>query len=281
MKGENIPSDFDWREIMKEPPPTGPPPPIGRDPNGVPARTAADDFVSNGRPIEAVRWWGSYFGDIAKPEPDPMATEEHGFAISFFADIPSNPSIPGSFSMPGQLLGTYILPKDEVEITGTDMLGWDGHNIVRYEARLEDAFLHHAIAGLSEPEAFYETAGVIYWISIAAWDGVTLDAAGNPIDTGEPVRQITVLPDGTVIEDHIWGWHTSPDSWNDVGVVGTLDMYNPPNYWDYHSWRPVVPVHGLDNFAFELLTSVPEPSGILSFVMGVIAFGLLRPRHSR
>ena len=103
-------------------------------------------------------------------------------------------------------MGTYVLPKEEVEITGTDMLGWDGHNVVRYEARLEDAFLHHAIAGLSEPEAFYETAGVIYWISIAAWDGVTLDANGNPIDAGTPVRQITTLPDGTAVAAQQGKW---------------------------------------------------------------------------
>ena len=121
-------------------------------------------------------------------------------------------------------------------------------------------------------------AGVIYWISIAAWDGVTLDANGKPIDTGEPVRQITTLPDGTVIEDHIWGWHSSPDAWNDKGVVGTVDMYNPPTYWDYHSWQPVQPVHGLDNFAFELLTRVPEPNGTIAVIFGIAWAGAWRRR---
>ncbi|QEG37635.1 DUF7901 domain-containing protein [Bythopirellula goksoeyrii] len=270
MKGENIPSEFDWREIMKQP--------ADRDPMGVPAITAADDFQSDGRPIEAIRWWGSYFGDLPYPEPEHIPPRELGFAISFFSDIPVDPSIPGSFSKPGQLLGTYKLPIEKVELTGTDMLGWDGHNIVKYEAKLEDAFLDHAIAGLSEPEAFYEVAGDIYWMSIAAWDGHRLLPDGTSVDSGEPVRKVTIDPlTGVVIDiDHLWGWHTSPDSWNDVGVTGTLDMYNPPTDWDYDNWRPFPPLHGDDNFAFELLTSIPEPSSLLLCMGLAICIALRR-----
>lgn len=53
--GFNIASDVDWQTLDKQP--SGSP---GPGPNWV----AADDFISDGRPITAVRWWGSYL-DLA------------------------------------------------------------------------------------------------------------------------------------------------------------------------------------------------------------------------
>ncbi|MEE9297060.1 MAG: S8 family serine peptidase [Phycisphaerae bacterium] len=54
--GEDYPSDLDWPDM---------------DPNQV----VADDFVSDGRPITAVRWWGS---NIFKTPPDPKLCDPEG-----------------------------------------------------------------------------------------------------------------------------------------------------------------------------------------------------------
>ena len=61
-----------------------------------PRAIVADDFLSDGRPITAVRWWGSSFppGYVAQP-PD-------GFVLSFFSDVPAGPT--NAYNRPGALL---------------------------------------------------------------------------------------------------------------------------------------------------------------------------------
>jgi hypothetical protein len=253
MKGENLGSDVDWRQIMF--PPTQ---------QIAPSWVIADDFRSDGRPINGVRWWGSYFN----PENQPMSqsdgtllpTIEDGFIISFFSDIPADPDGTGTpYSRPGALLGSYIADISKVMISPTEMIGWDDHAIWQYEVMLPDLHGDHLIPGLSEPVAFLEQEGVIYWISIAAENGHGIEeTTWLPFDTGEPVE-----------EQHFWGWHTSPDSFNDVAVMGDLQM--PGGEWLYGNWNPVDVAHGDNNMAFELLTVVPEPSSILMAGIGMVA----------
>ncbi|MCA9266451.1 MAG: hypothetical protein KDA60_21475, partial [Planctomycetales bacterium] len=160
--GENMPSDVDLRSLLDAP-------------NWV----IADDFRSDGRPILAIRWWGSYFN----PENEPLEREpgvfvprvEDAYIISFFKDIPANPDDPSSYSQPGELLGTYLAPHTVVSIEPTSLMGWDNHNVWEYEVSLDATFLDHAIPGLSEPDAFLEQAGEIYWISIVAENGKLID----------------------------------------------------------------------------------------------------------
>jgi hypothetical protein len=241
MTGENIPSDVDWRDIML-------PPAQQVAPNWV----LADDFISNGRPIHAVRWWGSYFNPANEPifqgNGKFVPVIEDGFAISFFKDIPADENPNGPFSQPGALLGSYFAPEAVVRVLPTDQIGWDGHRVWEYEMMLGDAHGDHLIPGTTEPDAFYETAGEIYWVSIVAENGHDVDP-----NTWQP------LPNTDPIEfQHYWGWHTSPDHFNDVAVMGDLQM--PGMSWVYENWMPIQPQHGQFDLAFEILT---DPTAVV------------------
>jgi hypothetical protein len=139
MHGGNRPSDVDWVTLMQ---PGGPAPP-----NWV----IADDFISDGRPILGIRWWGSYF-------PGFFHGFEDGYVLSFFSDVPAQPGPAGSFSRPGDLLGTYVAPFTAVRAVFTGLVGWDGHFIWEYEVKLADTCLEHAAANVATRTAFLRKA---------------------------------------------------------------------------------------------------------------------------
>lgn len=265
--GENVPSDIDWRQLMD--PPTAPP----FAPNWV----VADDFISDGRPITSVRWWGSYFSTAAQPvfnQDTGMfdAVIEEGYVISFHEDIPDpdGPTGPG-FSMPGALLGTYIAPEFAVYKRPTEYIGWDQHPVWEYVVDLEWTHLEHAIPGLSEPDAFLETAGTIYWISITAENGHEVF-----INPNDPSDWQFIPTQDPVEEEHFWGWHTSPERFNDVPVDGNIAMNGPD--WIYGPWNPINTFHGEGDMAFELLTPIPEPASLGLIIAGSAVMSMARRR---
>lgn len=261
MLGENIPSDVDWRLVMQG---TGP-----IQPNW----TIADDFPSQGLPIHTVRWWGSYFPDAAGVAPEPtfdpttgrfVATIEEGYILSFFRDIPAGTPGGAPFSMPGELLGTYLAPDMNVTITPTPLVGWDGHRVWEYAVDLKQAHLEHANTVYARPDAFHQIAGEIYWLSIVAENGhEVVPGTWQFTNNGDPIPQ-----------DHFWGWHTSPDAFLDVATMGNLIM--PGTEWQYINWQPIMPQHGLHDMAFELLT-IPTPGAMALF--GLAGLAMLRRRR--
>ncbi len=260
FSGENIPSDVDWRAIMDPNFPTPLPP------NWV----VADDFRSDGRPIVALRWWGSYFDPLHEPKENPTTGKnepviEDGFVISFFSDIP-DPDGPGpDFSKPGDLLGSYIT--SDVLTQPTDLIGWDDHRIWEYQVALRNTHPDHLAPGLAKPEAFLEQEGVIYWVSIIAQNGHELDEVDWTFrDNDDPV-----------LLEHYWGWHTSPDSFNDLAVMGDLVM--PDSEWIYQNWNPIEAQHFNHDMAFELLT--PEPSTMSLALLAIIGILFVRRRGQR
>ncbi len=231
--GENIHSDIDWR--------------LATTPNGD-RQAAADDFVSDGRPITGVRWWGSYFNPADQPQPDPMNQNlvppvEEGYVISFFASA-------AGAAGPGPLLGTYAAPADAVDIRPTGLLGWDQHPVWEYVVDLDQTLLEHASA-IAQPDAFLETANTEYWISIAAEDGHAIDVdAGKTTDTGDPIRTAPW-----------WGWHSTPEGValpvfvDDAPFAANVSM--DVDQWVYAPWAVAPQLHpdpNLNNLAFELLT---------------------------
>ncbi len=252
MLGENVPSDIDWRAVMQ-------PTPGSNAPNW----NVADDFRSDGRPITAVRWWGSYFDNAATLQP------EDGFVISFFSDIPADQN-PDGLSRPGELLGTYVAPIASVKKSPTSMIGWDMHDIWEYEVQLEWTHLEHA-SDIATPEEFLEKEDAIYWISITAENGHEIDmATWETFDTGEPVLPF-----------HYWGWHTSPDVFNDEPLMTMLTMPSATGEWVYGPWEPFERFHEAREMAFELLTPIPEPSTVTLALLGAaVGFGLWRRRRS-
>lgn len=233
-RGENIHSDIDWR--------------LATTPNGD-RQAAADDFISDGRPITGVRWWGSYFDREDQPRPDPMNQNlvppvEEGYVISFFESV-------AGAAGPGRLLGTYAAPANAVDIQPTNLVGWDQHPVWQYAVDLDQTLLEHA-SDIAQQDAFLERAETEYWISIAAEDGHAIDVeTGKTVDTGDEARL-----------EPWWGWHTTPQgvthpNFSDAAPFAANVLMNDDE-WVYAPWEVAPQLHsdpdGFNNFAFELLT---------------------------
>lgn len=264
--GENIPSDFDWRDVMHK-----------LSEQTVANAVIADDFRSDGRPIQGVRWWGSYPDHLLQPQRRAdgsfRAVTEDAFVISFFRDVP-DPDGPGpGFSRPGELVGTYVAPISHVKLQPTEIIGWDWKEVWEYKVHLEGLHADHLVPGLSEADQFLEKEGEIYWISIAAENGHFFDKENwKFFDNGDP--QFPDPSKDPQFLQHFWGWHTSPAAFNDSAVFGNLLM--PAEDWVYGYWSPVNAQHFDNNMAFELLT--PEPSTSVLLVVGLMVT-ILRKRR--
>jgi HYR domain len=230
--GVDRPSSFDWNLLGAA---------------GVSAQVQADDFLSDGRPITCVRWWGSYLNSN-------NPGFEDAFVLSFFNDIPLTPN--NQFSQPGQLLASYVAPLSSVTMVPTDIAGLDGQLIYEYRVDLKDTCLDHATSPLATATAFLERSNTIFWISISAEVGrqfaqVQLPS-GGVIWTNQPTSKTSRLP--------IWGWHTGPVNFNDVATQGALTMQGTD--WIFGNWGPNQDSNGEFDQAFELLTPVPSEKEI-------------------
>ena len=118
---------------------------------------------------------------------------------------------------------------------------------------------------------FY-VAGEIYWLSITAFNG----------------HELIISPTGDwMFEDlgddplliHWWGWHTSPNRFNDVATMSTFAM-GAAGEWDYLDWQPIDPDlgHGLTDMSFELLT-IPLPGAVWLFAPALAGLAMLGRRN--
>jgi len=107
----------------------------------------ADDFISNGLPIVAVRWWGSYLQAPYEESPVGFVVP---FDISFHASVPGPPPSPHPFSLP--LVGTPLSLQQV--LAQEHLVGLDASGNAVYEY---NAFL---------PTPFPEVAGTEYFIDI-------------------------------------------------------------------------------------------------------------------
>jgi len=213
--GEAIASNLDWTDSS---------------PNVV----VADDFVSDGRPITAVRWWGT---ELAPPLPD-------GWLISFHEPL----SAGGSAELP---LGLYFCDSTVVMANATVLTACDALSVVEYEVSLEDCCLIHATNDSrsplqpAQPDAFYEQLCFQYDIDIQAVVGHKFVGSGATC-TEESTGNSATVP--------FWGWHTTGiengklDAWQSTVSMSGSD-------WLYGPWTPASPMCSAPNMAFALLTN--------------------------
>ena len=174
----------------------------------------ADDWWCDGRPINAIRWWGSYvlYGDSAVVVPP---IRPSGFRLRWYLDIPA--SADGTMhSRPGPLLkenhvtlapyGTTLTSPDVVSETyvcsvplgflGLSQMPYPEENKFMYNVVLDDSWMEKNTLARD----YYEEpcSSNVYWISIEAKYDAPPTAAMYP-----------------------WGWETTPErfNWNDAAVA--------------------------------------------------------------
>jgi len=205
-----------------------------------------DDFQSDGRPIVGFHWWGSYLTDPTGQEWDTGQGAERlvSFEISFHQDCPIGDATCGNggpyqYSTPSDGNYFFAIVNAEETFYGTTAAG---ENVYEYWLDL---------AGIPGPSflggTWNEVAGEIYWVDFA-WN------AG----------QFSTDPAAT-----IWGWHESFQHNLDFAVTT-----NPPSPGGNPHLGPWTLLDGKD-MAFEVMT-VPEPTTLAIFGIGLIALGFVR-----
>ena len=226
-------------------------------------QVVADDFISDGRPISTLRWWGSYFDDRYAPESS--STEPYvldGWLITFhWAEVNEVPTCPPDLlhDPPPTALGIYFAPAAHVQALGLDMADCFGHGIYEYNVFLDECCLlcshPDPRSGLypAQEHWFDESRDFTYWISIQAvtgYDFCLQEYTGHlPSD----------IPGNF---GHFWGWHTSPATTMPQGpleeaCVGRIMDFDPwpPDCFSYGEWEKqpwLCATDPLVNLAFEL-----------------------------
>lgn len=193
----------------------------------------ADDFISDGRPITDIHWWGSYLGFLTNfPGPvliPPAPARPLYFTLKWYTDIPSN-TFPGiTWSMPGtELTNINISITNCHEVYyGTVTQMWKGADYYEHEFQYYVDLIH---------TPWLEESGTVYWVSIQA-----------------------VLPTiGWQQLHNGWGWKTTPpeNQWNDYSVISNASPAMPWLEGHYPGNHPYYPNPGKCDLAFELTTDV-------------------------
>jgi len=228
--------------------------------NMTPNVVVADDFQSDGRPITAVRWWGSYLDPRYQPVqygglPSPF--EVDGWLISFHEPLDACPNGPG-----GGLLALYFAPASDVIISPTTIPSCDGHPVYQYTVELFRCCLLHKFpdtrSGLTPAEPFgmfHEEHCFDYHLDIQAVTGRDWD-----LDLATGMCVPAPSPNGGTLQN-FWGWHATHNE-NGYGqqVAKTTSISLPPGgLWVYGPWTDALPVCGPFpvNMAFALYTNDP------------------------
>lgn len=206
----------------------------------------ADDWLCDGRPVNAITWWGSYIGwmeDVPDGPVTPPTNRPAGFRLTWYTDIPAG--VEKEYSMPGHELTNVYVSLASYQQTNvqpgvasevyqcTSELDFIAPGVVEHEYR------YH----LTLEEPWLEKEGNVYWLGIEAdYSGVT------PPSSNE------------------WGWKTSPpeENWNDDAVTWEFDapewmeLYYPPGVPPWNTMDITNhPYEGLSvNMAFVLHTDV-------------------------
>jgi len=218
---EDVASNIDWSDKL---------------PNAV----MADNFITDGRAIRSVRWWGSKLDAGVNPD---------GWLVSFHE--PLTPAQP-----PAASLGLYFCPVEKVASSATTITGCDTHPVIKYSTRLIDCCLMHAGADSRSafvpavPGGFLAETCADYALGIQA----VLGARFDPDGFGTCIETAT---GGSAIGD-FWGWHSTID--NEVaGAAMTTPLTTGGVDLLFGPWATASTSCGNPDLSFELLTSDVSP----------------------
>ena len=159
----------------------------------------ADDWqCSESGPVNDIHFWGSWRNEIEG--------QIQAFTLSIHEDIPADPNIASSYSMPGvELWNMWAEEFDFNQIDPPTEEGW-------YDPLLGDiwpydhqSYFRYDVTNIPDP--FYQEEGTIYWLNISAH-------LFDPVGTH-------------------WGWKSSENHWNDDAVWAVdpdyawVDLYEP------------------------------------------------------
>ncbi|GEM_PF-2320572 len=266
-------------------------------PNGIqkPNVDVADDFRSDGRPISAVRWWGSYLNEEYVPREfggfDQPPYQIDGWLISFHLPLVLKQVAGGNPKRPA--LGLYFAPRGAVRINLTEIVPCDGHKVFEYYVDLSQCCLIQShpdprlpATGVdrcpARPNAFAEHHCFWYALNIQAVVGVRWLGGASAVCCERVFSNNVALGD-------FWGWHaTSIEKGIRPAVQTAISLGEPVQSpcpplsecppgprWLYGPWSYVKPVCPFDhriNMAFELLTpvtQVPDPCKPLHLISAV------------
>lgn len=160
----------------------------------------ADDWqCSESGDVTDITFWGSW--------QDGTVGTISSFNVSILSDIPDpDPGDPLTYSMPGELLWSMVIPFEEVNsvnITPDPQLweGWYDPITEIYTYPDHDNYFQYDIKNISEP--FIQTQGVIYWLSISA-------------NLSSPLTSL-------------WGWKSTLNHWNDDATWLSVECTAPDN----------------------------------------------------
>ena len=193
----------------------------GIDPD--PIWVVADDWMCDGRPITAVRWWGSYPGwELPEPPLTQSQGRPQGFRLRWWTDLPVDaPGNERGYSMPLGLITNVFVPLGDYQQSEMvpGVVAESYYCTVSNKATLPP-FEHEYEYAVELPEPWNEKADNIYWLSIeAVYDGQVYDPGpGGPE----------------------WGWKTSWETNLFDDAVIWAGQYDPVPTW-YEMFWPEYP----------------------------------------
>ncbi|MFO0972916.1 MAG: GEVED domain-containing protein [Phycisphaerae bacterium] len=247
-------------------------------------RVVADDFVSDGRPITTLRWWGSYLDPRYAPgaATDPLHVLD-GWLISFHHHLPAHDCPPDALAgdVPS-VLAVYFAPVEQVLITPTGTNECNGHALYEYRVDLRNCcrVCHVADprtgADPGEQDRFAEEQQYRYWLDLQAVTGARWIVSATDDCTLEPTGHLP--PENGL---HFWGWHTSPGPDTTSNLCGGLAeacagrlgglLYSPPQCWPYQAWSrqpwECLTAPQAVQMAFELITDLSPAPTLAPFIV--------------